>query len=215
MALFDFVGDALGMGGDIPQASFDPMGMTTGIGTTSFQDGQGAFQLSPELQSTYQQLLGGGQEALGAAQEYDPYAAAETLFGRMDSILAGGRERERGGLESRLLAQGRLGSTGGAFQQQGQEQAFEQQRAQQLNQAFGQAQQVQQGLFGQGLAGIQGATGLQQMGQNQLSLGLQAGQGTQQAQMFNIGQQQQQSQLMPSLLAGLGTGALTGFMARP
>jgi len=213
MGILDTIG--LGGSGNIPQASFDPMALSTGLGTTSFEEGMGSFELAPELQETYQQLLGTGRGALSAAQDFDPYSAAETLFGRMEGILAGGRERERQGLESRLLAQGRLGSTGGLFQQQGLEQAIEAQRAQALNQAFGQAQDVQQGLFGRGLAGIQAATGLQQLGQQQLSTGIQAGAAPLQAQMFNIQQQQQQQQLMPSLLAGLGTGALTGYMMRP
>jgi len=214
MAITDSIGSALGLSGNIPQAEFRPMELATGLGTTSFEDGKGTFTLTPELQEVYQQLLGGGRQALGAA-EYDPYTAAETLFGRMEGILAGGRERERQGLESRLLAQGRLGSTGGLFQQQGLEQAIEQQRAQSLNQAFGQAQQVQQGLFGRGLSGIQGAVGLQQLGQQQLSTGIQAGAAPLQAQMFNIQQQQKQQELVPSLLAGLGTGALSGYMMRP
>jgi len=216
MSLFSDVTNAIGLTtdpNDIPTAEFTPMDITSGAGTATFDEGVGTFQLSPELQATYEQLLGGGREGIAAAGGYDPYAAAETLFGRMDQILAGGRERQRQGLESRLLSQGRLGSTGGAFEFQGLESTIEAERARQLNQAFGTAQQVQQGMFGRGLAELQAGIGLQGIGQSQLALGLQAGQGAQQAQMFNIQNQIAASQQMPSLLAGLGTGALTGWAA--
>jgi len=211
MPALDFVGDLLGIGGDVPQAEFSPYGITSGVGTSSFADGTGTFELSPELQGIYDQLLGSGSQQLQAAQEYDPYAAAEGLFGRLDQILAPGREQGRQGLESRLLNQGRLGSTGGAFQQQGFESAIEAERARQLNQAFGTAQGVQDSMFNRGMAGIQGALGIQGAGMNQLNLGLQAGQGSLQAGMFNIGNQIQQDQLLPSLITGLGQGALTGW----
>lgn len=208
-----FIGDILGLNQDIPEASFDPMNIQSGLGSTTFGKDGAQFQLAPELQGFYNQLLGGAGETLQQAQEFDPYQAAEGLFGRMEGILAPVRERERAGLEQRLLSQGRLGSTGGLFDLQAQQGAVEAQRAQSLNQAFGQAQQVQQGLFNRGMQGLQGATGLQQMGLSQLGLGLEAGQGDLGAQQFNIGNQIQQGQLLPSLVAGLGTGALTGWAA--
>lgn len=209
----DIAGAVFGFDYDIPEATFDPMDIQSGLGAATFGPEGAQFELAPELQQFYNQLLGGAGETLQQAQQFDPYQAAEGLFGRMESILAPTRERERAALESRLLSQGRLGSTGGLFDLQAQQGAVEAQRAQSLNQAFGQAQQVQQGLFGRGLAGLQAATGLQQQGLSQLGLGLEAGQGALGAQQFNIGNELQQAQLFPSLMSGLFTGAMGGWAA--
>lgn len=212
--LFSAVGDLLGLNYDIPQVSYNPTDITTGYGGVTFDPTTGAAttSLSPEMQAQVDQLLSGATGAFTAANQFDPYAAADTLFSRMENILAGGRTRQQGQLESRLLAQGRLGSTGGMFDQQALNQAIEAQRAQNLNQSFGTAQAVQQGLFNQGIAGLNAAMGVQQMPLALANLGISAGTGQMNAQMFNAQNQIQQNQLMPNLLTSLGTGALTGYM---
>ena len=157
-------------------AAFNPYGVQGAFGTTSFDGNQANIQLSPQMQQIQdlygQQALGfagQGQTALGTqagalGQQFlggiqaDPFQAAETQFGRMEAILNPSRERQRESLEARLLKQGRLGSTGGALQQEGLETAIDQSRQQGLVNALQQSQalQMQQaglgqqlGLFGQ------------------------------------------------------------------
>ena len=61
-------------------AQFNPYGMTTNFGTSTFQDGRGSYQLSPELQLIQDRLLG----QTGA---YDP-----TQIGAMAQPIAGGAQ---------------------------------------------------------------------------------------------------------------------------
>jgi hypothetical protein len=61
-------------------AQFNPYGMTTSFGTSTFADGRGSYQLSPELQSIQNRLF-------GAARQYDP-----TQIGAMAQPIAGGAQ---------------------------------------------------------------------------------------------------------------------------
>jgi len=61
-------------------AAFNPYGMTTNFGTSTFTDGRGSYQLSPELQAIQDRLLG----QTGA---YDP-----TQIGAMAQPLTGGAQ---------------------------------------------------------------------------------------------------------------------------
>jgi hypothetical protein len=72
-------------------AQFNPYGMTTNFGTSTFTDGRGSYQLSPELQLIQDRLF-------GATGQYDPTqigqmaqpltAGAESLFGLGQQYLA-------------------------------------------------------------------------------------------------------------------------------
>jgi hypothetical protein len=69
-------------------AQFRPMGMTTNFGTSTFTDGQGRYQLSPELQLIQDRLLG----QTGA---YDPtqiVAMAQPLTGGAQSLFNLGQQ---------------------------------------------------------------------------------------------------------------------------
>jgi hypothetical protein len=61
-------------------AAFNPYGMTTNFGTSTFADGRGSYQLSPELQAIQNRLF-------GAAGQYDP-----TQIGVMAQPLTGGAQ---------------------------------------------------------------------------------------------------------------------------
>ena len=198
-------------------ARFDPYNVSGAFGTGQFDRdaGTASVQLTPEMQQLQQlfgqqagQFAGQGQTALGqqagalgeqflGGLQADPFAAAETQFGRMEEILNPARQRQREALEGRLLQQGRLGSTGGTLQQEGLEGAIEQSRQQGLVNALQQSQamQAQQaglgqqlGLFGQqqqdvgfnqAQARLGALTGIEQQGQRLLELG--AGFGGRQA----------------------------------
>jgi hypothetical protein len=61
-------------------AQFNPYGMTTAFGTSTFKDGQGGYTLSPELKAIQDRLF-------GAAGQYDP-----TQIGMMAQPLTGGAQ---------------------------------------------------------------------------------------------------------------------------
>jgi len=160
------------------QAAFNPYDTFGAFGQAQFDKDTGQARLiaNPEmanLQNLYQQqatqFAGQGQTALGQQAgalgeqflggiQADPFAAAETQFGRMEEILNPARQRQRESLEGRLLKQGRLGSTGGTLQQQGLETAIDQSSSQNLVNALQQSQAMtaqqaglgqQLGMFGQ------------------------------------------------------------------
>ena len=109
----------------------------------------GRFQADLSAIKPQQQAFGDvTQQALGAFGAFDPFQAQKDLFAQQMDILAPYQDQQRKAQESRLLAQGRLGSTGGGIQQTALENAFNTQNLQALNTAFGQAQQSRQNLLG-------------------------------------------------------------------
>lgn len=117
-------------GGLFGAASFDP---TT---RTSLQT------LSPELQSEYDAYMSsagvnrGQVSALGA----DPYAAGNKFYEQQKALYAPEQEKQRLGMENRLVAQGMFGSTGGGQQMNALLDAQQQQDAQNQIAGFDKAQ---------------------------------------------------------------------------
>ena len=69
-------------------AQFNPYGMTTNFGTSTFADGRGSYQLSPELQAIQNKLF-------GATGQYDPTqigAAAQPIMGGAQSLFNLGQQ---------------------------------------------------------------------------------------------------------------------------
>jgi len=182
-------------------AEFDPYNVEGAFGSGQFdrETGEASVALTPEMQAIQDQFgaqagqfAGQGQTALGQQAgalggqflggiNADPYAAAQAQFGQMENILNPARQRQREALEGRLLKQGRLGSSGGALQQEGLESAIEQSRQRGLYDSLQQSQamQMQQASLGQTL----GMFGQQQedVGFNQAQARLGAMQGIDQA----------------------------------
>lgn len=213
------LGSLLGGGGGSTQQTQQQVRDVSGGGLFD-TTGAGQITLTPEMQAIQQGLFGQaggtplGQQAtelgagfLGQVGEFDPFAAAQTQFGRMEDILTPGREQQRLAQESRLFSQGRLGSTGGAQQQKALEQTFSQQQAQNLAAALGQAQGIQGQQIQQGMA--LGAFAPQQQTQ-----ALQNLLGIQQGAMGQLGQTGLGGQTMttPGVdpFGALGTGLMTG-----
>jgi hypothetical protein len=95
-------------------AQFNPYGMTTNFGTSTFADGRGSYQLSPELQSIQdrlfaatgqydptqvgmmaQPLTGGAQSLFNLGQQYlatSPEAASQQYMAQQQALLAPSRE---------------------------------------------------------------------------------------------------------------------------
>jgi hypothetical protein len=72
-------------------AQFNPYGMTTNFGTSTFADGRGSYQLSPQLQAIQNQLFSqaGGYDPTQVAQAAQPiYGGAQSLFNLGQQYLA-------------------------------------------------------------------------------------------------------------------------------
>ena len=82
--------------------------------------------LSPEYQAVYDRLMGRAGTYSPIIQKYtqDPVAAAMGLSQERTALREPQRRLKREALEARLFEQGRLGSTGGAGQQQALEESF-------------------------------------------------------------------------------------------
>lgn len=168
--------------------AFDISG-ATGTGSFDPKTGEIISTLSPELQALFEQQLqqaGGflgsvgtagetaiqtGEGFLSAAQTFDPFAAAEEQFKRLDAILAPGRNAASMGTAGGLLATGRLGSTAGNRVQAETEAAIERERQQLLHDSLASATGVSESLVNRGVTA--GAFGLDQKNITQ-ALGLQA-----------------------------------------
>ena len=92
------------------------------FGSATFDEGgrTSEIKLDPEMQKLYDRLYGraGGYGEQVAAMGDTPLAVEKRFYDKQKAISAPGEERERLALESRLLAQGMLGSTGGAGRMQ-------------------------------------------------------------------------------------------------
>jgi len=137
---------------------FKPFTVTTSTGqVTTTPEGGYTTQLTPEQQALQNMLFGGASQFLGQAQQ--PIAQTEqNIYNRMLEIATPERQRQQLGLEERLAAQGRLGTSsaayGGATPEQlalatAQEQQLNQLGLQARNQALAEQQQAAQ--MGQGM----------------------------------------------------------------
>jgi len=158
----------------------NPFNITTATGSGAFNPVTGNIesQLSPEMQALFGGQVSGAQGAFGQvagagtqaqdlsagflseAGEFDPFAAAEEQFGRLDAILEPGRTKARTGTAAGLLSTGRLGGTSGTDVQVGVEGEIERQRQGLLSEQFQGAQNVQDRLVNRGTS--LGAFGTQQ-----------------------------------------------------
>jgi len=217
------LGDVMGGGkGETTTTAQTPTPIDISGGGLFDTTGAGQINLTPEMQAIQQGLFaqaGGqdrfqqqagqlGQQFLGQVGSTDPFATAQTQFGRMEDILAPQRDQERMAQESRLFSQGRLGSTGGAQQQQALESAFLQQQQQGLYDALAQGQAIQGQQISQGLALGQTPLSQQTQALNNL-LGIQTG-ATQQLEVGGTLGGVTQAKTTPGVTAGglLGGGLM-------
>lgn len=159
-------------------AYFKPYTVTTGTGTSAYQDGRLTAQLSPEYQALLGQALGGAGGLLSQFQGFDPSQRAAEIYGEQAALLQPSFEQQATQLQSQLFGTGRLGlRLAGESQGLGagsgmvspdalglgraQQQTLAQLAAQSRAQALG--EQAQLGQMAQGLFGIgQGISGLEQ-----------------------------------------------------
>ena len=130
--------------------------------------------LSPELTDIYQGGLGrSGMFGTQAAQYafMDPFAAGEQFYQQMQPFFQEEEDKSRTDLETRLLAQGRLGSTGGAEEQRALEEAIQKSRAQRRTAGFTQAQSLIDTLLGRERGDIAQSVSLLDIPLQQASVG--------------------------------------------
>jgi hypothetical protein len=118
-------------------AQFNPYGMTTNFGTSTFADGRGSYTLSPELQSIQdrlfaatgqydptqvgamaQPLTGGAQSLFNLGQQYlatSPEAASQQYMAQQQALLQPSREADLARLQATNYGRG----TGGLGVQTG------------------------------------------------------------------------------------------------
>ena len=182
-------------------------------------------------------LLSAGQQALGQLGSFDPAQLAQERYNALQGILAPQDVTNQSALESRLLAQGRLDSTGGGAQLKAYYDSLNQRNAGLLDQAYNESQQAQQNLgnlginltgqgaqFGSGLfaRGVQGiAAGGQALNPLYQLLNLSTGIGAQdlagqQAKAaaignYNAAQAQEGGGFLSNLLPAVATGLGTAF----
>ena len=162
--------------GSSSKASTLPFTGTTGLGSTGMAEG-GAFtqRLSQPWQQMQNQAMGIGQNYLGQlgafqnnpfqASPFDLQGVTQNQYNLLEGMQQDQRQQAQLGLEERLFAQGRLGSTGGGMEQRNLQDAFGQQQSQNMFNAFNQGLAGQQQQYGQELGQSQ------QQGQQQQLLG--------------------------------------------
>ena len=188
----------------------------TGAGVGTTPEGSTQLNLSPQEQALQNQLFGGAGQFYSQAQA--PIAQTEQdIFNRMLQVAAPERERQQLGLEERLAAQGRLGTSSAAYGGATPEQmALATAQQQQLNQLGLQArqqalaEQMQSANLGQSMLGAAYTP------QASLLNALQGGMGV--AGLSDVGRRQaamlqsegQMAGLDAALQAELARGNLTG-----
>jgi len=116
-----------------------------GIGTTVV-DEEGrtiSTTIDPRMAALAERLLGRAETQMGMITGYDPAQAARDYYQQyVAPDLLRGQEQERLTLENRLLAQGMLGSTGGALRSRALGEAQQTSQRQARGEAFSQAQNM-------------------------------------------------------------------------
>jgi hypothetical protein len=102
--------------------------------------------LNQDMQNLMQQYMNRRGQTAAQIQDLDPMELQQQLYNQQLGLLAPEQERQSLAQESRLLQQGRLGSTGGAGQMQALQEAQGQQRLGLLSNSYQQAQATQDAM---------------------------------------------------------------------
>jgi len=134
----------------------------------------GYLGLSPELSNIYAGAL--ARSGMFGAQGYqyaalDPFAAGEQFYQQSQPYYQQEEDRARTALETRLLAQGRLGSTGGALEQQALQEAIGRGQMERRDAGFTKAQALIDTLIGRERGDLSQAVGLLNVPLQQAAVG--------------------------------------------
>ncbi len=124
------------------------------------EQGGSTMALSGDLQAQYDALMGRAGDTASQIQNLDPMALQQQLYNQQLGLVAPEQERQSLAQESRLLQQGRLGSTGGAGQMQALQEAQGQQRLGLLSSSYATAQNTLDSMRAREMADRQAALGI-------------------------------------------------------
>jgi hypothetical protein len=110
-----------------------------------YDTGTGEY-LNEDMQAMMQQFMDRRGQTAAQIQDLNPLELQQSLYNQQLGLLQPEQERQALAQESRLLQQGRLGSTGGAGQMQVLQEAQGQQRLGLLSNSYQQAQQTQDAM---------------------------------------------------------------------
>jgi len=110
-----------------------------------YDTGTGEY-LNENMQAMMQQFMDRRGQTAAQIQDLNPLELQQSLYNQQLGLLQPEQERQALAQESRLLQQGRLGSTGGAGQMQALQEAQGQQRLGLLSNSYQQAQQTQDAM---------------------------------------------------------------------
>jgi len=162
--------------------TYKPYGVTSGIGSTSFEDGQASFELDPRYQAQQDQMMGLGSAAFGAAGG-DYNQLADQFYNQQRELGAGSRNAEAMQLGESMFGTGRgglqmgaesLGAAGGGMMSPdgyGFAQAFAQQDSEDRYNAFDRAQGQRLRDLDVGTGMLNASQGLDRAGMEQQQLG--------------------------------------------
>ena len=171
---------------------YKPYGVTSGLGTSSFDNGQASFAMDPRYAAQQQQMMGLGSNAFTAAGG-DYNQLADQFYNQQRDLGAGGRNAEALRLGESMFGSGRtglgmsaesLGAAGGGMISPdgfGFAQSFAQQDAQDRYNAFDRAQIQRQNDINIGNSMFNQSLALDQAGLAQGGFGAQLGQFQSQA----------------------------------
>ena len=142
----------------------------TGLGTSGYDPVTGQFtgQLANPYQQNVNQALGASSQGYGALSGQDFNGTMGQRYNALEALQEQDRLQAQMAMEDRLYSQGRLGSTGGALQQNALLDAIAQQQAGNANTAFGQAMAQRQQFGDQAMQFGQAALQPQQLSLQQL-----------------------------------------------
>ena len=177
--------DAIRQSASAAQAAAQPWSVGSLGGTATFdEDSRSALlNLSPDLQNIYQGLIDrsglfGGQ---ATALSMDPFSAANQFYEQQQQYWQPREDQLRTDAETRLMSQGRLGSTGGQRAMGELNENILAAQQQRQTQSFSQAQSLIDQLLGRESGDLGQAQGLLEMPFKQGQLGLGVGSSTGQA----------------------------------
>ncbi len=167
-----------------------PKGVAGMFGGFTYDDAsqQASMTLSPEMQAQYDALMGRAGATAQQIQDLDPLELQQQLYSQQLGLLAPEQERQSLAQESRLLQQGRLGSTGGAGQMQALQEAQGQQRLGLLTGSYASAQQTLDAMRQREMMDRQAALGIGNLPMQYAQLGMNLGQAVSPAAQYAGGQ---------------------------
>lgn len=199
------------------------IGSLGGVADFDADKKSGYLGLSPQLSDIYAGAL--ERSGMFGAQGYgyaamDPFAAGELFFQQSDPYYQQQQDRTRTELETRLLAQGRLGSTGGALEQEALETGIANQQMQRREAGFTRAQALIDTLLGRERGDIAQAVGLLDIPLQQANVGRGIGGTIGATAAAGLASQSASQKLLAEVqgqdpgMFGLGAAGLGGYITR-